>query len=138
MFTDVLTALIEAAEEHRISFVYALSPGLDMTYSSPIELCCLKRKLSQVASFGCHAFALLFDDIEADMCEADKSVYQSFAFAQVSLYFHSIFLTWKIGSQTFSFLCQKNALVITKSFAFAQIIHGVYRDLAFSALEKCF
>lgn len=83
--SDMLSALIEAAEENGVTFVYALSPGLDMTYSSAKELSCLKRKLSQVSSFGCKAFALLFDDIEADMCEADKGFFQSFAFAQVSV-----------------------------------------------------
>lgn len=39
----------------------------------------------QVSQFGCNAFALLFDDIETDMCEADKAVFQSFAYAQVSV-----------------------------------------------------
>ena len=39
----------------------------------------------QVASFGCSCFALLFDDIEVDMCETDKEIFQSFAHAQVSV-----------------------------------------------------
>jgi protein O-GlcNAcase/histone acetyltransferase len=43
----------------------------------------LKRKLDQVAQFGCTAFALLFDDIEAEMTESDKEAFQSFAQAQV-------------------------------------------------------
>ena len=41
--------------------------------------------LLQVASFGCKCFALLFDDIDADMCEADKEIFQSAAHAQVSV-----------------------------------------------------
>ena len=41
--------------------------------------------LLQVASFGCQSFALLFDDIEVEMCEADKEIFQSFAAAQVSV-----------------------------------------------------
>lgn len=45
---DHLTGLIQAAEEQGISFVYALSPGLDMTYSNSKEVACLKRKLEQV------------------------------------------------------------------------------------------
>lgn len=45
----------------------------------------LKRKLEQVSQFGCSAFALLFDDIEPEMSEADKEVFQSFAHAQVLL-----------------------------------------------------
>lgn len=77
--------LIAAAKEHNIIFYYALSPGLDMTYSSPKEVATLKRKLDQVSQFGCDAFALLFDDIESEMSKADKEVFQTFGCAQVSV-----------------------------------------------------
>ncbi|XP_058799947.1 protein O-GlcNAcase isoform X2 [Phymastichus coffea] len=80
-----LTGLITAARECGITFYYALSPGLDITYSSVKEVTALKRKLEQVSQFGCQAFALLFDDIEPEMSEADKEVFQSFAHAQVSV-----------------------------------------------------
>ena len=83
--SDHLTGLIDAASEHNINFVYALSPGLDIGYSNSKELACLKRKLEQVSSFGCKSFALLFDDIDVDMNEADKAIYQSFAQAQVAV-----------------------------------------------------
>ena len=43
----------------------------------------MKRKLDQVAQLGCKAFALLFDDIEAEMSKPDKEAFQSFAAAQV-------------------------------------------------------
>lgn len=81
-----LTGLITAARESGITFYYALSPGLDITYSSTKEVTALKRKLEQVSQFGCIAFALLFDDIEPEMSEADKEVFQSFAHAQVSIF----------------------------------------------------
>ncbi|XP_045473462.1 protein O-GlcNAcase isoform X1 [Harmonia axyridis] len=80
-----LSGLIQAAKDQNITFYYALSPGLDITYSSTKEITALKRKLEQVSQFGCEAFSLLFDDIEPEMCEADKEVYQSFAQAQVSI-----------------------------------------------------
>ncbi|CAH0554576.1 unnamed protein product [Brassicogethes aeneus] len=80
-----LTGLIQAAKDQNIMFYYALSPGLDITYSSCKEITSLKRKLEQVAQFGCQAFALLFDDIEPEMSEADKEIFQSFAQAQVSI-----------------------------------------------------
>ncbi|XP_018562788.1 protein O-GlcNAcase isoform X2 [Anoplophora glabripennis] len=80
-----LTGLIQAAKDQNIMFYYALSPGLDITYSSSKEVTALKRKLEQVAQFGCNAFALLFDDIEPEMSEADKEIFQSFAQAQVSV-----------------------------------------------------
>lgn len=81
--SDLLTGLITAAKEQGITFYYALSPGLDMIYSK--ETAILKRKLEQVATFGCEAFALLFDDIESEMCEPDKEMFQSFAHAQVAV-----------------------------------------------------
>ena len=39
----------------------------------------------QVSSFGCKSFAILFDDIEVEMCAPDKEIFQSFANAQVSV-----------------------------------------------------
>lgn len=86
-----LTGLISAAKECGITFYYALSPGLDITYSSAKEIAILKRKLEQVSQFGCNAFALLFDDIEPEMSEADKEVFQSFAHAQVRCFYRIMF-----------------------------------------------
>ncbi len=45
---DHLTSLIQAAESKGVTFVYALSPGLDMSYSNVKEVATLKRKLDQV------------------------------------------------------------------------------------------
>ncbi|KAF5905163.1 protein O-GlcNAcase-like [Clarias magur] len=80
---EQLTTLISAAKEHDIEFVYAISPGLDITFSNPKEAAALKRKLSQVCELGCRSFALLFDDIEPEMCAADTEAFSSFAHAQV-------------------------------------------------------
>ena len=43
-----LTGLINAAKAQGIVFYYALSPGLDITYSNQKEVTALKRKLEQV------------------------------------------------------------------------------------------
>lgn len=40
--------LIGAAKEHGIEFIYAISPGLDITFSNQKEVSTLKRKLDQV------------------------------------------------------------------------------------------
>ncbi|XP_054726766.1 protein O-GlcNAcase [Anastrepha obliqua] len=82
---DHLTSLITAAREHDVIFYYALSPGLDMSYSSQKEIQTLKRKLDQVSQFGCEAFALLFDDIDSELSKVDKEAFQTFANAQVSV-----------------------------------------------------
>uniref|UniRef100_A0A672G2X8 GH84 domain-containing protein n=1 Tax=Salarias fasciatus TaxID=181472 RepID=A0A672G2X8_SALFA len=82
---EQLMTLIGAAKEHAIEFIYAISPGLDITFSNQKEVSALKRKLDQVTHFGCKSFALLFDDIDHNMCPADKEVFSSFAHAQVSI-----------------------------------------------------
>lgn len=82
---EQLSGLITAAKDNGIVFYYALSPGLDIVYSNPKEVACLRRKLEQVSQFGCEAFALLFDDIEPEISQTDKEVFQSFAQAQVSI-----------------------------------------------------
>uniref|UniRef100_A0AAR2JJY9 protein O-GlcNAcase n=1 Tax=Pygocentrus nattereri TaxID=42514 RepID=A0AAR2JJY9_PYGNA len=82
---EQLMTLISAAKEHGMEFIYAISPGLDITFSNQKEVSTLKRKLDQVSHFGCKSFALLFDDIDHNMCPADKEVFSSFAHAQVSI-----------------------------------------------------
>ncbi|XP_056616240.1 protein O-GlcNAcase [Triplophysa dalaica] len=82
---EQLTTLISAAKEHGIEFIYAISPGLDITFSNQKEVSTLKRKLDQVSHFGCKSFALLFDDIDHNICPADKEVFSSFAHAQLSI-----------------------------------------------------
>ncbi|XP_068177052.1 protein O-GlcNAcase [Antennarius striatus] len=82
---EQLIALISVAQQHDVEFIYAISPGLDVTFSNPREVTALKRKLDQVKSFGCRSFSLLFDDIETEMCPADKQAFSSFAHAQVAI-----------------------------------------------------
>lgn len=82
---EQLIALISAAKKHDVEFIYAISPGLDITFSNPKEVAALERKLDQVKEFGCRSFSLLFDDIETEMCPADKRAFSSFAHAQVAI-----------------------------------------------------
>uniref|UniRef100_A0A3B5AKR6 protein O-GlcNAcase n=1 Tax=Stegastes partitus TaxID=144197 RepID=A0A3B5AKR6_9TELE len=82
---EQLIALISAAKQHNVDFIYAISPGLDITFSNPKEVAALKRKLDQVKEFGCSSFSVLFDDVEREMCAADKRAFSSFAHAQVAI-----------------------------------------------------
>lgn len=79
----LLRSLVESAKDNNVNFVYAISPGLDIEYSSEIEMETLKKKLDQVKEAGCDSFAILFDDIEVEMQETDKKHFKSFAHAQV-------------------------------------------------------
>uniref|UniRef100_A0A1I7TZS3 protein O-GlcNAcase n=1 Tax=Caenorhabditis tropicalis TaxID=1561998 RepID=A0A1I7TZS3_9PELO len=78
-----LRSLVESAKDNNVNFVYAISPGLDILYSSDKEMDTLKEKLDQVKSVGCTSFAVLFDDITVEMQEADQEKFKSFAHAHV-------------------------------------------------------
>uniref|UniRef100_A0A3B4VK06 protein O-GlcNAcase n=1 Tax=Seriola dumerili TaxID=41447 RepID=A0A3B4VK06_SERDU len=80
-----LRTLIVEAQSRGLRFVYALSPGQDIVFSSACDLTLLKRKLRQVSDLGCQAFAILFDDIDHSMCQADSEAFSSFAHAQVNV-----------------------------------------------------
>uniref|UniRef100_H2Z2S5 GH84 domain-containing protein n=1 Tax=Ciona savignyi TaxID=51511 RepID=H2Z2S5_CIOSA len=81
----LLRTLIEEAEAHNVLFVYAISPGLDISFASEAEVTLLKNKLLQVQGLGCKAFALLFDDIDPVLCASDSEKFQSSANAQASI-----------------------------------------------------
>ncbi|CAD5121948.1 DgyrCDS10409 [Dimorphilus gyrociliatus] len=80
--SDDLASLIQYAQKNNVKFIYALSPGLDISYSNNEELNKLKAKLHQVSKLGCTAFALLFDDIETKMFPEDENEFGTFAKAQ--------------------------------------------------------
>ncbi|EYC07677.1 hypothetical protein Y032_0069g342 [Ancylostoma ceylanicum] len=82
---EILKSLIESAKTNNITFVYSLSPGIDIVYSKIEERICIKSKLDQVRMLGCESFALLFDDIECEMNETDRQHFSSFVAAQVDV-----------------------------------------------------
>ncbi len=70
--TAQLMTLISAAKEHNVEFVYAISPGLDITFSNPKEVTALKRKLSQVRpledNHTSHLLLLVFNHLFCTAC----------------------------------------------------------------------
>jgi protein O-GlcNAcase/histone acetyltransferase len=80
-----LGELVRACKERSLRFIYALSPGLDIRYSSEADLTHLKRRFEQMLGLGCAHFALLFDDIPDRMAPEDLKRFRSFASAQSQL-----------------------------------------------------
>jgi protein O-GlcNAcase/histone acetyltransferase len=80
--TDRLQHLVDACRERRIHFLYALSPGLSIRYSSEADLHLIQRRFSQLLALGCEDFALLFDDIPVHLDSEDQTRWGSFAAAQ--------------------------------------------------------
>src|SRR5687768_6826043 len=74
-----LKTLSEAATARGISFMVAIAPCLDVTYSDPAELVALNARLDQLLGVGIRHFALLFDDIPSTMRAADQAAFPNFA-----------------------------------------------------------
>jgi protein O-GlcNAcase/histone acetyltransferase len=77
-----LADLVQACHRHRLRFVYALSPGLDLHYSRAEDLETLGRRFDQMLALGVGHFALLFDDIPDHLDPADLARWGSLASAQ--------------------------------------------------------
>uniref|UniRef100_A0A8R1TVP1 protein O-GlcNAcase n=1 Tax=Onchocerca volvulus TaxID=6282 RepID=A0A8R1TVP1_ONCVO len=82
---ELLQSLIQTARMENVTFVYALSPGIDIIYSNEKEIKALHDKSEQVRCLGCDAFALLFDDIDMTMNDADKKQFSSIVMAQLTV-----------------------------------------------------
>jgi protein O-GlcNAcase / histone acetyltransferase len=77
-----LGEVIRGCQRRSIRFIYALSPGLDIRYSSEAERLQLQKRFEQMLALGCQHFALLFDDIPGRMAAEDLKALGSFASAQ--------------------------------------------------------
>lgn len=80
-----LKEVIEACKKHGIRFFCALSPGLDIRYTSNNDLNALRVRMEQMLGAGCRDFAFLFDDIPDRMDSTDLKKYGSLASAQAQL-----------------------------------------------------
>ncbi|MBE3583177.1 MAG: beta-N-acetylglucosaminidase domain-containing protein [Limnochordaceae bacterium] len=60
---EQLRRLVELANRYQIDFVFAISPGLSVTFSSDQDFQALIAKTEQMRAIGVHRFALLLDDI---------------------------------------------------------------------------
>ncbi len=78
---EALGTIIRHCQQHHLRFIYALSPGLDIRYSSETDLAHLHKRFEQMLALGCQDFALLFDDIPDRMATEDQKRWGSFASA---------------------------------------------------------
>ncbi|HEY6227251.1 MAG TPA: beta-N-acetylglucosaminidase domain-containing protein [Verrucomicrobiae bacterium] len=88
---DSLRELIGSAIALGIEFTYALSPGLDITYSLPTDLRAIEARFEKMLGLGVKSFALLFDDIPDRMRPDDARAFQSVAEAQSHVTNHIYF-----------------------------------------------
>ena len=80
-----LKDLVQDCQQKDLDFIYALAPGLDITYSSESDWNSLKNKVEQIQQIGCFQFAILFDDIPTNLSKQDEQVFSSFAEAHANI-----------------------------------------------------
>lgn len=80
-----ISKIIEICKSNNVNFIYAIAPGLDLSYSSSTDYKFLSLKLNQIFKLGVDGFAILFDDIPEQLCDEDKKKYNSFAQAQAEI-----------------------------------------------------
>ncbi|HEX7000557.1 MAG TPA: protein O-GlcNAcase [Trueperaceae bacterium] len=77
---------VEAASAAGVEFVYTLSPGLDISYSSAEDLAAIREKFAALMALGVRSFGLFLDDINPTFKHAaDAERFPSFAAAQAAL-----------------------------------------------------
>jgi hyaluronoglucosaminidase len=81
-----LSELATECGRHAVDFVYSLSPGLSIRYSSPEDLDALAGKFDSVAALGVRAFGLLLDDIPDTLQhDSDRQAFPDLVDAHIAL-----------------------------------------------------
>jgi hyaluronoglucosaminidase len=84
-----LRELVSTARSNGVDFLFCLSPGLSIRYSSADDRTALLAKLDSVAALGVDFFGLLVDDIPMELQhQPDRDAYADLADAHVSLIGH--------------------------------------------------
>lgn len=82
-----LSSLVRHCECNAVTFIFALSPGLDIRFSKTEDFDLIVAKFSQLNSIGVTAFALFFDDLPngGDLSSEDSKHFKSVAHAQATV-----------------------------------------------------
>lgn len=71
-----LQALVHRAEANHVDFVFSVSPGQDVCYSSDQDFAALAGKMDSIWDLGVRDFAILLDDISLSLsCVSDQQLF---------------------------------------------------------------
>ena len=80
----IFEELLQVAERHQVTIYYAISPGLDMIYSSEEDYQALLSKMEAMIDLGITHVALFLDDVPETLNhEADREVFANLGEAHV-------------------------------------------------------
>ena len=81
-----LSELVERSTTRAVDFIFCLSPGLSIEYSSADDRRALGAKFESVASLGVSRFGLLLDDIPLSLqYQSDRAAFADLAEAHIAL-----------------------------------------------------
>lgn len=80
-----MAELVSECGRHALRFVYGLSPGLDIRFSSREDIELVKSRFQQLIEIGVRHFALLFDDLPGSIEGDDGKAFDSVASAQCTV-----------------------------------------------------
>ncbi len=121
-----LRADVQAAAGAGITFVYSLSPGLSITYSSAVDRAALQSKLAQLRAVGISSFMLSFDDVPDHLqSPSDAAAYGgNLGTAQVSLA-NAVFASGRRADPSFSLMFTPTEYWGTKADAYLEALRGL-------------
>src|SRR5437867_1551941 len=70
-----LKNLIRACSGNGLRFIYALAPGLDLSYASRKDWARLRQKADHLVDLGCRHFTLAFDDVAPVLSKQDAKTF---------------------------------------------------------------
>jgi hypothetical protein len=83
---EQLQALVRAAQDTGVTFVFAISPGGSITYGDSADYAALEAKLLQVRTLGVRDFALFLDDVPQTLrAPSDRQQFGRLAAAHAAL-----------------------------------------------------
>jgi protein O-GlcNAcase/histone acetyltransferase len=80
-----LASLIDAGRARRLTFIYGLSPGLDLRYADLADRARIRDRFQQLIEVGCQDLALLFDDLPGQIREEDRQQFDSLSDAHAAV-----------------------------------------------------
>lgn len=112
-----LATMVKAAQAAGVNFVYSLSPGLSINYSSTADRTALEAKLAQLRGIGINGFMLSFDDIGAPATAA-------LAQGQVAMT-NAVWAAERQADPQFSLMFTPTSYYGTSSNAYLQVLPGL-------------
>jgi len=126
-----LEELIKLSHKYGIEFIFAISPGLSVRYSSSLDEDTLVEKFLEIAQFGVKSFGIFYDDIPNKLLfKEDVEKYGSLGKAQAD-FTNRVFrrLIEKLGEDVKMIICPTEYRGVKLSKYFDDLSENLHKDI---------